>query len=363
MTVARPVMPSTRALLLGFIAVCAAVCVFRAAEGIMIPFMVAVFVWYLINAIARLLETRRWGKDRAIPRFWRFFLAVLAVLGLLFTIYEMVHSNLNDVIREAPKFQASLVRIVNQAAGKIHLDHDFTAREIADEVARHADIGAVIRAFAGMLTGIAGKTLVAALFVGFLLYEQRFFARKLKWMLPEAATRARVTHILQRIDMKIQRYIGVKAFVSFLDSFLTFMILSAFSVDFAGFWGVMAFFLHFIPYAGSFVAIAMPVTIALIQFGDITVVLGLLSVLGLSHAFLGHVLDPYLMGNNLNLSPIFIISNLAMWGMIWGVPGMFLAIPILAAVTITLAQFDATRSLAVLISKTGVIDDERKKGR
>ena len=75
----------------------------------------------------------------------------------------------------------------------------------------------------------------------------------------------------------------------------------------------------------------------------------------MSHAFLGHILDPYLMGNTLNLSPIFIISNLAMWGMIWGVPGMFLAIPILAIVALTLAQFERTRPLAVLVSKTGEI--------
>jgi AI-2 transport protein TqsA len=81
-----------------------------------------------------------------------------------------------------------------------------------------------------------------------------------------------------------------------------------------------------------------------------------LGVLCMSHAMLGHVLDPYLMGNNLNLSPIFIISNLIIWGMIWGVPGMFLAIPILAISTIAMAQFEATRPLAILLSKTGVVE-------
>jgi predicted PurR-regulated permease PerM len=78
--------------------------------------------------------------------------------------------------------------------------------------------------------------------------------------------------------------------------------------------------------------------------------------LATSHAFLGHILDPYLMGNNLNLSPIFIITNLAMWGMLWGIPGMFLASPILAIVALALGQFERTRPLAILMSKTGVID-------
>src|SRR5690606_9264171 len=96
--------------------------------------------------------------------------------------------------------------------------------------------------------------------------------------------------------------------------------------------------------------------IALIQFGDLWTCLLVLATLCTSHALLGHVLDPYLMGNNLNLSPIFIISNLAIWAMIWGVPGMFLAIPLLAVVAITLSQFPQTRPLAILLSKTDNLD-------
>jgi predicted PurR-regulated permease PerM len=118
----------------------------------------------------------------------------------------------------------------------------------------------------------------------------------------------------------------------------------------------MAFFLHFIPYVGSFIAIFTPCAITLIQYGDIILLLQVIAVLCTSHAFLGHILDPRLMGEALNLSPICIIMSLAMWGMIWGVPGMFLAIPILAIIVITLSQFDTTRPLAVLLSKTGELE-------
>jgi AI-2 transport protein TqsA len=75
----------------------------------------------------------------------------------------------------------------------------------------------------------------------------------------------------------------------------------------------------------------------------------------------GHILDPYLMGNNLNLSPIFIISNLAMWGMLWGMPGMFLAIPILAVDDDHAGRSSsATRPIGVLFSKTGIIEPKEK---
>jgi predicted PurR-regulated permease PerM len=144
---------------------------------------------------------------------------------------------------------------------------------------------------------------------------------------------------------------------------MTVDIIIFFDVYLACFCGLLYLFLHFIPYAGSFLAISLPSIIALIQFGDISSCLFVLGTLGTSHAFLGHVLDPYLMGQNLNLSPIFIISSLAMWGMIWGVPGMFLSIPILAMLTIVLSQFPRTRPIAILMSKTGVIEPRERKSR
>src|SRR5690606_18830177 len=117
-------------------------------------------------------------------------------------------------------------------------------------------------------TGIAGKTLVVIFYVGFLLYEQRFFDRKIRTMFTNAKTESRVRKTLNHIDVKIQRYIGVKSMMSATDSFLTYVILSTAGVSFAEFWGLMAFFLHFIPYAGSLIAISVPALIALIQFPD-----------------------------------------------------------------------------------------------
>lgn len=343
---------------LGFISACLFIYLCKVGAGVMIPLTIAVFIWYLINALSRLQAVVGARMGVRIPSLWRktagaaFLVAVIAVVSLL------IRNNVQQVMVAAPQFQQSFMHIAVRAADFLGMDHTPTGREIFDEFQARVDIGAAIRAFVGMLTYIAGKTLVVLFFVGFLLYEQRFFDGKLSRLMRDPAREARLRAILRRIDNKIQRYIGVKAFVSFLDSLLTYMILSTFKVEFAVFWGVMAFFLHFIPYAGSFVAITLPVLISLIQFGSLDLSLLVLLSLCISHAFLGHVLDPYLMGSNLNLSPIFIISNLAMWGMIWGVPGMFLAIPILAMVMIALSQFEQTRPLAVLFSKTGKLDKE-----
>lgn len=330
-------------------------------KAIIIPFVVAFFLWYLINALTRFFSIFRVWRGRPAPRPLRLLAAIFLLTALIAIVSGLVRGNIEQVVHEAPKFQASFERIIGDAALRAGLHHQPSFAEIVQSAKEHVDIGRLIRSFSAMLTGLASKTAIILVFIMMLLYEQQFFARKIRRMLRTRATTARLHRVLKIVDVKIQRYVGVKAFVSALDSFLTFLLLSMFRVDFAIFWGIMAFFLHFIPYAGSFVAISMPVIITLIQFGDLGTTLMVFAALCTSHAFLGHILDPYLMGNNLNLSPIFIISNLAMWAMIWGVPGMFLAIPILALASITLSQFKTTRPLAVLISKTGELEKKPKR--
>lgn len=340
---------------LGFIALCLAVYVFHVARGILVPFVVAVFIWYLINAIARGLDIAPFIKFK-IPRLIRFALAIAIMLGGLWFIIDLISQNIADVVRSAPVYQKNLERMMPEIVRVLGLEHEPTVTELL----QYINVGFFVTLIAKTFTGFAGKTLVVLFYVGFLLYEQRFFNRKIIAMIEDQDREDRVREILHKIDVKIQRYIGVKSFVSLVDSVLTYLILSLAGVDFAEFWGLMAFFLHFIPYAGSFIAITLPSLIALIQFGDIHAALVVFGCLCLSHAFIGHILDPFLMGNNLNLSPICIITSLAMWGMIWGIPGMFLAIPILASITIILSQFPRTRPAAVFLSKTGEIEKESK---
>lgn len=345
-----PVVASSIAI--GFIALCLLVFVLHEGRAILIPLVIAVFVWYLINAIARAISLIP-SVGPLIPRFFRLALAILALCAMLTGIGMLISRNIADVVEAAPHYQENFQPIIQKVMEWFNLAHQPTFQEIRE----YLDLGKIITLLAQSFTGIAGKTLVVVFYTGFLLYEQKYFNRKIINMISDQQTEDHVRAIIHKIDVRIQKYIGIKSLVSAIDSILTYLILSHFGVDFAEFWGLMAFFLHFIPYAGSFIALTVPSLIALIQFGDPTAAAMVLGCLCLSHAFLGHILDPFLMGNNLNLSPIFIISSLAMWGMVWGIPGMFLAVPILAIITIILSQFPKTRPMAILLSKTGVLKD------
>ena len=79
--------------------------------------------------------------------------------------------------------------------------------------------------------------------------------------------------------------------------------------------------------------------------------LTLLLLLSLAQFVIGSVLDPYLMGSSLNLSPVVILARLASWGSLWGIAGAFLALPITAMLVIVLSEFDGKLPIAILLSR------------
>ena len=336
---------------LGFIVICLVIYILNVARSIVIPFVIAVFVWYLINAMARGFGKVSFG-GRKVPRRVCFTMAILFLALGVWDIFELISKNIANVAVAAPLYQRNLEALVSKVVLFLNMEHQPTVQELVS----YLNLGSIMTAMVKMLSGLAGKTMIVMFYTGFLLYEQRFFDRKISGMIQTPETKRQVRHILKNIDIKMQRYIWVKTLMSALTGILTFVILKYWQVDFAAFWGVMAFFLNFIPYVGSLASIALPAIIALVQFNDMTTFLIVLAGLSMVQGVIGQGLDPFMMGESLNLSPIFIISSLAMWGMIWGVPGMFLSIPILAMIMITLSQFSTTRPIAVLLSKTGVID-------
>jgi predicted PurR-regulated permease PerM len=99
--------------------------------------------------------------------------------------------------------------------------------------------------------------------------------------------------------------------------------------------------------------VLFPAAVAIAQFGDLGVVVLLAVLLSLLQFVNGNLLDPYLMGGSLNLSPFVIVLSLAVWTALWGVPGALLAVPFAAILVIVFSESEATRPIAILLSRDG----------
>ena len=190
----------------------------------------------------------------------------------------------------------------------------------------------------------------------FILFEATSLPEKLRLALGERGDRFdRWT----RTAKDVQHYLGIKTVVGVVKGVLTGFLVAFFDIDFPVFWGLSAFFLHYIPSIGSFVAAIPPVLIALVQFGPGTaagVALGYLVI----DTVLGNVVEPTLMGRRFGLSVLVVFMSLLFWGWVWGPVGMLLSVPLTIIVKIILENTEDLRWLAILL---GTGRQQRLSGR
>ena len=166
---------------------------------------------------------------------------------------------------------------------------------------------------------------------------------------------ARIREVIETINRRIGSYLALKTLLSILLGAVSWVVMALFGLEFAALWAVLIAFLNFVPYIGSVLGVVFPVLMTIVQFGDFATILSLLLALTAVQFVIGNFLDPYVMGNSLNLSPFAILISLAVWSELWGIPGAFLAVPITAIMTIVFSEFPGTRPMAVLLSKSGRI--------
>ena len=209
----------------------------------------------------------------------------------------------------------------------------------------------------GPVSGLIATTSVILLYTAFLLVETSTFEQKMHALARDSETYARWRTITDTITKRVGTYLRIKTFTSALTGILGYAILKAFSVDFAEFWGLLLFLFNYIPIIGSFIATILPIFVALVQPGIGLGSTALISLLLISvQQGVGSFIEPRLMGNTLNLSPLVILISLAFFGSIWGVTGALLSVPLVSIIGILLASFESSRWLAVILSRNGRID-------
>lgn len=325
-------------------------------QALLVPLAIAVLIWYMINALSTLYARFIFRKS---ANWITLILALVTMAVGIGIVVDIVQNNIADVKAAAPGYKADLDKWLVRIYDLLGIEDLPTFSQFIQQV----DIGPIVSSFAGALTGILGNLALIVVYVGFLLFEQKTFSDKLTGMFPDSDKRREVRTVIDNIQSQIQTYIWIKTLVSAVTGLVGFVVLSMVGVDFASFWAFAIFLLNYIPVIGSVIATLFPALLTLIQFDTFTPFL--IVGVGLTSAqfVVGNVIEPKLMGSSLNLSPLVVLLSLALWGGLWGIPGMFLCVPIMVIILIVLSHFNSTRPLAVMLSESGELTEEAGHGR
>lgn len=328
-------------------------------QGVLVPLVIAGFLSFLIVTVKRRIKAIP-VVGRILPESAAFTLAFAAIVLVLFVLVAIIRNNIEAVVAATPEYNARLVEIWSgliayaQSMPGVGGDVESALANLQDNAI------SIVQGYLGNVAGIArgavGSLVTILLYTAFMLVERGRFLKKVTQIAGPHGAERLVSGVIDDIARLVREYISVKTLTSFIVASISWTIMLFLGIDFAGFWALLIFALNFIPVIGSIIAVILPTVLALVQPGGgvgLFVITGVL--LTTAEQIVGSFVEPRMMGRSLNLSPLIILLSLASWGSLWGIAGMFLCVPMTVAIMIILAQFEATRPVAVLLSDNGEV--------
>jgi predicted PurR-regulated permease PerM len=324
-----------------------------AAQDLILPVLLAVFFALVGNPIIRLLQ-RLW-----IPRFIG---AVLVLgIGLVLTVQlgrqlvtpatewiRQVPSQVHDL---APKLRTLVkpVREANRAAENIARAAGGEAAGTPVQVVK-TEVNDPYKALTSTPRFLTSVLAVVLLTFFFMVYGQSL-QRNAIALLPGRQQKRLTVEILQSIEHEISRYVLTISVINVVFGLLFAGVLAYLEVpvDEALLWGTMAALLNFAPYVGPLIGIAIMLVMGFVAFHDPLHSLLPAGIYLLLHTLEGQLITPIVLGRRMALSPLILILGLMVFGWMWGIIGLLLAVPLLVCVKLVLAKIEGMEGWAKLL--------------
>lgn len=310
------------------------------------PLLVAVILAYILMPYHSRLRKRVTAPVSLV-------LLAAATIGALLALALAMQMSINEMNAEWPRFQRkidsashSLQDFLRERAPDLMSDSEAPLSEKVSELVSFAAQPVLAAAASAFI-----EACVVGLYLLFLLLEASRFPDRVR----QAYSEQRAEDILDiagKVNSAIVSYLMAKVKSSLVLAVPVGIILWLLGVKFALLWAVLTFLCNFIPYLGSVTAYVLPVGFAFLQLdpGWRPVAVAVL-LLGCQIAS-ASVVEPMLLGKAVGLSPLVILGSLAFWGLLWGIPGMLIAVPLTVVAVIVMNHFEFTRPVAKLMSAT-----------
>ena len=311
----------------------------RAAEPILVPLIVSIFL-AIISA-----SPVFWLRQKGLPSPLAVFVVVLGVLSVGVGFILIIGTSLDDFSEAIPRYQA---RLTQEMEPMIHGIQELGFQLDKGILLKSIDPGASMRLAAKMLSGLGNvltNSFLILLTVIFILFEASSFQEKVGTAFgdPKGAFSQ-----AKKITDAVNNYLAIKTLVSLGTGVIVALWVWALGIDFPLIWGLLAFLLNFIPNLGSIIAAVPPMLLGYIQFGIGRLLLVAAGYVAVNLIF-GNVVEPKLMGRKLNLSTLVVFLSLVFWGWVWGPVGMLLSVPMTMVVKIALESSPSTRWISILL--------------
>jgi len=326
---------------------------------LLIPLTFAIFIGILLQPVIAYLDKKNWPYMLSIIAITVFSLGFVFLIGLIVfdtglqivdqkeRLLSQIGNRINDLViqfEHIPGFSALKERDFNETLQQLLSPEVMlnTSGVVAGEIGNFV-FNLVLTAI--YLVAVLGSIVKYEKYIGYLEGDD-----------DEAKQRLLVAFV--EIKDAVASYMKVKFFTSLSTGLFFGVLCWAFGVDFALFWGFLAFMLNFIPTVGSVMATIPPILLGLIQIDNGTNYAIFILLLIATQFVWGNVIEPYMMGSKVALNTVAVILGLVIWGYIWGIAGMLLSVPLIVLARVILAQIPDADLIVKLMGRSDLKSDE-----
>lgn len=312
------------------------------------PLLLAVFLCYVIFPTHRRLTQR-------ISDLASMILLAIACVGLLVVMAFLIVSSAVQLREDMDHFikrgteiiQTARKYTVDQLPGWLQPAKEDMDRGQTESANRLKQVATVVASTAA--DTLAEVVLVAIYFI-FLLAEAARFPTRINTSF-QGERPEQILAVVRNINEAMASYLRVKVKASLVLAVPVTLVLWAFGVKFALMWGVLTFFLNFVPYLGSVIACTGPILLAFLQMDTLAKPAIVAAILISIHMLTANAIEPAMTGKAIGISPLVILLALAFWGLCWGLTGMLLAVPLTVMLKIILEHVPFTQPLAHMMAE------------
>ena len=311
----------------------------RAAESLLIPFLLSLFIAVICT------PPLMWLKEKKVPSGFALLIVVSSIIICAILVGAVVGSSIKGFRGDLPEYQARLTELTAVLFAKLQtmgvaIDLQ-QLRASFNPAAALSLAGNTLASFGNLMT----NAFLILLTVTFILAEEVGFSSKLRFSSPNSE---KTLKAVEKFTGAVNRYMAIKTLMSFLTGMIILVWLWVLGVDYFVLWGLLAFLLNFVPTLGSIIAAVPAVLLALVQLGPTEALATGVGFLVVNFVE-GNVLEPRIMGRGLDLSTLVVFLSLVFWGWVLGPVGMLLSIPLTMTVKIALESFPDTRWIGVML--------------
>jgi predicted PurR-regulated permease PerM len=319
-------------------------------KTLLIPFVLALFVTLLLHPVLLWLIKKKVPFIASVTLIMISVMAVIFGVGvIIFKSVESIYSQKDFLLTQIDIRYLELISMINRTFETSIPNEGIISVINPDQIGEYLlhQSGYLASSF-GNFSGMAVLWIIylGILMSGIIRYESYF-----KY-LESHQEKPRLLMAFNQVKNSIIVYMRVKFVMSLLTGIGTGLVSWMFGLEFAFFFGFMAFVLNFIPTVGSIAGVVLPSIMGFIQIDSLGIVALLIVVLFLVQTLFGNILEPVYMGNSVSINTIVIIMGLLFWGSIWGIPGMFIAVPLMVLTKVILSRIEGAETLVKLLSKT-----------